>query len=544
MEEAVETKGLGAVGFIAYEASPAFDPALSTSPPGGFPLAWFLLSDSWSEIDAAALPLRSPEGDPLRWTPTVTEDEYRAAIRSIRKRIAEGDTYQVNYSYRLRSPFSGDPFALFSRMIGAQPTPFSAYLHTGRYVVCSASPELFFSLNNGRLTSRPMKGTAPRGLMAPDDRERAEQLRRSEKDRAENIMIVDMMRNDIGRVARSGTVRVPQLCTPEKYPTVWQLTSTVEGETDSGVTGILTALFPAASITGAPKRATMEIIRNLESTPRRIYTGAIGTIFPGRKAAFSVAIRTALVDRQAGEAEFGVGGGIVWKSTEEGELAESRTKALVITATIPEFSLLETMLWKPGEGYLFLEAHLKRMEESADYFSYPFSAESADRRLTDLARSFQPLPQKVRLLADRGGRIIIESEKWIPDDSGTLPVARLAASSVDSTDCFLYHKTTHRLVYERARSGMEKCDDVILWNERGALTESTIANLFLEINGGLVTPPVSAGLLPGVYRQWMLKEGRAREEALARTELARASRVFLANSVRGLYEVKVTAIAP
>lgn len=539
VEEAVETQGLFAAGFLSYEASPAFDAALRTHPPDEFPLAWFLLSSSWTEIDDAGLPAPPGEGEPLCWTPTVTEDEYRAAVRYIRDRIAEGDTYQVNYSYRLRSAFTGDPFALFRRMAGAQNTPWCAYLNTGRFAICSASPELFFRLNGRTLTSRPMKGTAPRGLTNEDDRKCGERLRLSEKDRAENVMIVDMMRNDIGRVARTGTVRVPELFALEKYPTVWQLTSTVQGETDAGVADLLCALFPAASITGAPKPATMEIIRDLESTPRRIYTGAIGTVFPGKKATFSVAIRTALVDRQASSAEFGVGGGIVWKSTEEGEFAESRIKASVIIDAHPEFSLLETLLWSPREGYVFLEEHLLRMAESAEYFSFPFKTETAKARLSELSRSLRSLAHKVRLLADREGRVTTESETWIPPGTDALPVVRLARKSVDSSDRFLYHKTTHRLVYVRAKSGIEECDDVILWNERGEVTESTIANLVAEVDGRLVTPPVSSGLLPGVYRRRMLEEGTVREGVLIRADLARAARVFLMNSVRGMYEVKM-----
>ena len=539
VEDAVESRGLCAAGFISYEASPAFDAALHTHPPDGFPLAWFRLCSSCTEIDDAGLPALPGEGEPLRWNATVSEDEYRAAIRQIRNRIAEGDTYQVNYSYRLRSAFTGDPLVFFRRIAAAQQTPFCAYLNTGRYAVCSASPELFFSLNGTTLTSRPMKGTSPRGTTNGDDRTCGERLRLSEKDRAENVMIVDMMRNDMGRVARTGTVRVRDLFALEKYPTLWQLTSTVEAETDAGVTDLLCALFPAASITGAPKPATMEIIRQIEPAPRRIYTGAIGTLFPGRKATFSVAIRTALVDLQAGSAEYGVGGGIVWRSTEEKELAESRIKASVVLEPQPEFSLLETMLWKTGEGYLLLEDHLGRMAESADYFSFRFSAESARACLAQLSLSFRTPAHRVRLLADRNGRMTAEPEPRIPPAHDVLPVVRLASAPVDSSDRFLYHKTTHRSTYERARSGVEACDDVMLWNERGELTESTIANLVAEIDGRLVTPPVTSGLLPGVYRRRMLEEGKVHEGVVTRSDLSRVTGLFLMNSVRGIYPVRL-----
>ncbi|MEW6511656.1 MAG: bifunctional anthranilate synthase component I family protein/class IV aminotransferase [Bacteroidota bacterium] len=537
VEDEVEVKGRSAAGFIAYEAAPAFDNSLVVHPHGEFPLAWFAISDAVDEIPESQLQEGQFSESPVQWTPTVSDDEYRAAISRVRSYIKAGETYQVNYSYRLRSGFSGDPCGFFTRLHAAQRTGFAAFIDTGRFVICSTSPELFFSLKGKTLTSRPMKGTAPRGLTAEDDIARGEQLRRSPKDRAENVMIVDMMRNDVGKVARTGTVQVTDLFSLEKYSTLWQLTSTVQGVTDAGLTDIMTALFPAASITGAPKPRTMQIIRELESTPRGIYTGTVGYVLPGRNATFSVSIRTVLIDREQGSMEYGVGGGIVWGSTDEGELAESRTKALVVTEPVPEFSLLETMLWKPGGGFFLLDLHLERLKQSAAYFAIPVDLREVQSRLADCASRFNHELQKVRLLISQSGEITLQSEPLGSPPPAEMPRVRLACKPVCTSDRFLYHKTTMRKAYEEARAGVGDCDDVILWNERGELTESTIANLVLEIDGGLVTPPVHRGLLSGVYRRWMLEQKLVKEQILTRVDLHRATRVFLINSVRGQYEV-------
>ena len=301
VEERVEAEQLLAVGFLSYESAPAFDAACPAFPPGDFPLAWFAL---YREAEARKEDRLVPPRAGYRigeWTPTIGRGEYLRAVESIRSRIREGDTYQVNFSYRLRAAFGGNPFSFFRALASNQDTPYAAWIDTGRYAVCSVSPELFLRLDGGTLTSRPMKGTARRGLWTDDDRARGEALRQSAKDRAENVMIVDMARNDIGRIAEEGSVRVSDLCALERYPTVWQLTSTVTGRTERSLAEVLPALFPAASITGAPKGSTMKIIRELESTPRNLYTGAIGWLRPGRKASFSVAIRTAVIDRNPAE---------------------------------------------------------------------------------------------------------------------------------------------------------------------------------------------------------------------------------------------------
>ena len=538
IEDQVNRSGLHAAGFIAYEAAGAFDPALATRCGDGFPLLWFGLYGAPVVLDDSALQ-SGPAADRLDWAAGIPQHDYLAAIDRIRRYIAAGDTYQVNYTFRLKSRIVGDPWDLFRSLIRAQGPGFSAYVATDDWTICSASPELFFELDGRRIHSRPMKGTAPRGLTLDDDRAKAAGLHRCEKNRAENAMIVDMVRNDLGRIARPNTVKVSDLYRVEKYPTLWQMTTTVEAETDAGFAEILAATFPPASITGAPKARTMEIIAELETAPRRVYTGAIGMLAPGRRAQFNVAIRTVLIDRKTGDAEYGVGGGIVWDSDPQGEFEECQTKAEILFRSRPEFQLLETMLWTPEDGYDLLDRHLDRLAASAEYFSFRLDVQDVRQRLAELTEGFAQTPQRVRLLVATNGEIACEAHPFTPNAGPPLRVC-LAADPVDRTDPFLYHKTTHRRVYDEARSACPGFDDVILWNRRREITESTIANVIVEIDGRQYTPPVQCGLLPGTMRAELLATGRLTERVVTVEDLAACSRVWLANSVRGVYEVKLS----
>ena len=299
----------------------AWTPRSKTRPGSGFPLVWFGLYPAPDVITSEQLFEAAPtHSSDTPWSPSVKREAYDAAIAQIKDYIARGDTYQVNYTYRLSAPFAGDPLAFFLQIAGAQRAPHAAFVHLDRYCLLSASPELFFDLDGETIRSKPMKGTARRGLTSVEDEKQSTWLYHSEKNRAENVMIVDMVRNDIGRIARIGSVQVPELFSIEKYPTVRQMVSTVTGRTSAPMSDLFQALFPPASITGAPKARTMEIIRELETTPRRIYTGCIGFISPERKAQFNVAIRTVLVDRKEQRAEYGVGGGITWDSVELGRV--------------------------------------------------------------------------------------------------------------------------------------------------------------------------------------------------------------------------------
>ncbi len=538
IEGLVEGEGLHAVGFLAYEAAPAFDPALETRPADG-PLLWFGL---YSGAEPFELP---PPTAPaaLDWRPDQSRDEHARAIERIKALIAAGDTYQVNYTMRLRAPFDGDAWALFVQLAHAQPSPYAAFIDTGDLALCSVSPELFFRLEGRVLSARPMKGTAARGRTLAEDHARANWLRASEKNRAENVMIVDMMRNDIGRVARVGSVCVPELLTVERYPTVWQMTSTVAAETDAGLPEILTALFPCASITGAPKARTMQIIRELERAPRRVYTGCIGSYAPGRRALFSVAIRTVLVDRAAALAEYGVGGGIVWDSASAEEYEECMLKARVLTAPHPGFALLETLLWRPDSGYALLDRHLARLAESARYFGVPLDPALARRTLEGLADALPHADQRVRLLVSQDGAPRCEHAPLAPAPDRPVLLG-LAPAPVDSADPLLYHKTTARHVYEAALAACPGCDDAVLWNERGELTETCIGNLALRLDGALLTPPVASGLLPGTLRAELLERGALREQTLTLADLERCEELFVLNSVRGMRLARLAHAPP
>jgi para-aminobenzoate synthetase/4-amino-4-deoxychorismate lyase len=405
------------------------------------------------------------------------------------------------------------------------------------HIICSASPELFFHLDGESIVARPMKGTARRGLTTMEDRQEQAWLQTSEKNRAENVMIVDMLRNDLGRIAAIGSVQVSSLFDVERYPTVWQMTSTVTARTQASLPEIFKALFPCASITGAPKIRTMQIINRLEPEPRQAYTGSIGFIAPGRRAQFNVAIRSVLIDRQRQQAEFGVGGGIIWDSDAADEYQECLVKSRLLSQNWPRFALLETLLWEPDSGYLLLEQHLERLEQSAEYFAYPFDWAQVDRKLQELVAGYGNQSQRVRLLLDSQGGVECQSAPLTKVPVPEIPNLVLAAAPVNSQDIFLYHKTTHRGVYETLQAPCTEgsfpvCDDVILWNERGEISETCNANLVFELDGELVTPPVSSGLLPGVYRSWLLAQGQVREKVVTLQDLPRCSKIYVVNSVR------------
>ncbi len=536
-DRAVRKEGMHAAGFVAYEAAPAFDASFPCRKDGGFPLLWFGLYEEVRRIDR--LPCGPQADPPGSWVPSLSAGEYAARLEAIRRFIRDGETYQVNFTYRLRAETAADPWALFLRITAGAPPPCAAFVDTGRWAICSASPELFFRLNGGEIESRPMKGTAPRGLWSADDLRKAAELRSSEKNRAENVMIVDMVRNDLGRIAACGSVHVPSLFALEKYANVWQMTSTVRARTDASIDRIFAALFPPASVTGAPKRRTLEIIAELETSPRRIYTGAIGYMAPGCKAQFNVAIRTILADRASGRAEYGVGGGIVWDSDPTDEFRECASKARILRPARRDFDLLETMLWTPESGYVLLERHLERLAASAAYFGFDLDPARIRAGLEDLARGLPKVPHRVRLLVARKGSFKVEQER-IARASRSFGDVRLAGAPVDSGNVFLYHKTTERRVYEealRSRPG----GDVLLFNERGEITETPSANVAFEIGGRLWTPPVSCGLLPGTCRAHLLDRGRLRERIVRVEEALRLPAVYLMNSVRGIVRVRILA---
>ncbi len=552
--------GRYAAGFVNYEAAAAFDNVFPTKQTNS-PLIWFAVYEDYEEFDFPPSQYGGQDGrqddsarnqTALDWSLLVEEKEYQHALKKIKNYIRAGDTYQVNYSFRLKATLPDDEHAndhwdFFVRMVHAQKRinqcGYCVYINTENWTICSASPELFFEYHGRVLKSKPMKGTAPRGLGYSDDMQRGYELQHSAKNRAENIMIADMVRNDMGKIADIGSVQTTDILTLEKYPTFWTMTTTVQCHTDPKLTDIFAALFPAASITGAPKLRAMQIIDQLETHPRHIYTGSAGFVTPHHFAQFNVAIRTVLIDKINQQAEFGVGGGIVWDSESGDEFQECHTKARVLTYSQPQFELLETIKWCATDGYILLEDHLLRLQHSACYFSWSIDANKIAQQLKSAQTDFPNTDQRVRLRVSKSGNIMIEHTDLIdfPDPY----VVKVAVRPINSKNYFLYHKTTYRTMYqnmyENTLSASPNCDDVLLYNERGELTESCRANLLIQSAAGWITPPVSCGLLNGIGRQHLIRQGKATESIVNREQLLAAKSVWLVNSVRGRWRVSVTS---
>ena len=529
--------GRYAVGFLTYEASSAMDPALETHGPSSLPLAWFAICGARDSVSLGAESMDLPfsVGE---WTPSMSASEYCGAIERIKRLLESGDTYQVNFTFQLETEFSGAPAGLLYRMTQAQQARYGVFIETDEFAICSASPELFLRRDGEVLLSQPMKGTARRGVTFEEDRAISATLHASAKDRAENVMIVDMVRNDMGRIADPGTVVANDLYDVARYPTVWQMTSMVECRTHGSFSETFQALFPCASITGAPKVRTMQVIRDLETGPRGVYTGCAGFLAPDRKMLFNVAIRTVSIDKLTGIARYGVGSGVVWDSVDLAEYEECLLKAAVLTTEVPEFELLETMLWEPHRGIFLEEEHLNRLCESAEYFCINVDAEELHHVLASAIDASTVQFQVLRLRVARNGNVQVDRRELAAPAGQQSRSVALAAHPVNRSNRFLYHKTTNRAVYEAAKASRLESDDVILWNTEGEITESTIANVVVEKAGRLVTPPVECGLLAGTFRDLLLKEGKIEEGIILVDDLIAADKLFLVNSVRKWMPVK------
>jgi para-aminobenzoate synthetase/4-amino-4-deoxychorismate lyase len=540
VEQLTRDRGLHAAGFVSYEAAGAFGLSVRNEEGSGLPLVWFALYPR-SNVEETGPPERRGGYSLGELSPSVDRQAFGSAFERIKEHLAAGNTYQVNFTFRMAGSFEGDAEAFLADLVASQQGLYGAFIDLGDYVVCSASPELFFEFQGTEILSRPMKGTARRGRTLQEDRALGAALARSEKERAENVMIVDMIRNDLGRVAEVGSVEVAELFTVERYPNVWQMTSLVKARSLAPLDEVFAALHPSASVTGAPKVRTMELVRDLEGWPRGVYTGAIGHIPPDGLARFNVAIRTATVDRRRSTLAFGIGSGIVWDSDADAEYAECLLKGSVLRAPAPAFDLLETLLWTPGDGYVLLERHLERIKASAEYFSRPLpEADIVDA--LDSAVAGAASPMRVRLLVGENGEARTEVR---PHNSESDPLRiALAPEPIDPSDVFLFHKTTNRGVYERARTAVAGVDEVQLWNTAAEITEATTSNVIVELDGERLTPPVECGLLPGTYRAMLLESGEVAEARVDVAGLSRASRIWLVNSVQGMREARVVEPRP
>ncbi len=563
-------RGYYTCGYIAYEAGYFFEQALEkyyTGNTGGsarsdIPLAWFGIykhpeSESAVSADPVTHPviltpngmkgknLAPPQAPPpavYSLHPSVTRNRYERAIKRIKHYISRGETYQVNYTFNFHGKFQGAPEALFQKLVTTQPVPYAALIKFGQHAVLSLSPELFFAIDGERITVKPMKGTIARGVTPRKDCHNRSTLSNSLKDRAENLMIVDLLRNDIGRICKPGTVRVRKLFEIEKYRTVYQMTSTINGELKPGTSSsqIIAKIFPSGSVAGAPKIRTMQIISELEKEPRSVYTGAVGFIGPGpnRTGTFNVAIRTVILDSAGRTVQAGVGGGIVWDSTPEKEYAECEVKAKFLTSSVRDFHLIETLAWHPRSGYFLLGRHLRRLEDTAHFFGFKYDRTAVIRKLKHVSARINPGNScRVRLLLKRDGTASISTQQ-LKEDRSRKRVA-ISKERTDSHNIFLYHKTTNRKLYDQEYEVYRRLGyyDVLFSNERGEITEGAISNVLIRIGEHYYTPPVKCGLLNGVYRQYLLEKQplkyRAGERIIRLGDLARADEILLVNSVRG-----------
>ncbi|MFJ7756038.1 aminodeoxychorismate synthase component I [Peribacillus muralis] len=536
VQEEIE-QGHYAAGYVSYEAAPAFESSFRVKHGGNMPLLWFGIfekPEGLPESSSGAFQLAD-------WKSETDSDSYRAGFENIKSEIKQGNTYQVNYTMRLQSMFEGDDLAFFDRLMRAQQSNYSAYLNVGTHRILSASPELFFRWQNGQLVTRPMKGTVKRGMTLKMDQDHAAWLEASEKNQAENYMIVDLLRNDLGMIAVQGSVQVPQLKEIEKYPTVWQMTSTITADTkpDTTIIDIFKALFPCGSITGAPKIKTMEIISEIENSPRGVYCGAIGYITPESEAVFNVPIRTVVIDADTGKAEYGVGGGITWDSELTEEYEEAFLKAKLLSAERPAYKLLESIKLEDGVYYL-LEEHIERMKHSAVYFGFPFLDSKFRNEVQKHAESNKGELQKVRILLNEKGDFEVSSQPIKPFDSIVPVSVILAEGPISSGNPFLFHKTTNRAVYEKFQANHPDYFDVLLWNEEGFITEFTNGNVVMKIEGNLFTPPNEAGLLAGTFRQDLITRNIIKERAISKDDLTMVEEIWFINSVRGMLKVHLT----
>ncbi len=554
--QAATNEGFYAAGMICYEAAPAFDPALHARPSGPLPLLWFGLFRAPTTFPRMTKQHAIVSG----WEPDTDRATYDANIKAIREAIARGDTYQVNYTLRLNTSVSGDPRAWYESLAAQSHGRFNAYLDIGKQQILSLSPELFFAWDGTQLLARPMKGTLSRAALpasesdsvawqASDEAE-AFALVNSEKNRAENLMIVDLLRNDLSRVAVTGSVAVPTLFSLETYPTVHHMTSTVTATTRDGITleDIFCALFPCGSITGAPKIKTTEIIASLEDSPRGIYCGAIGYITPDQRAVFNVPIRTITMDSARGTAQCGVGGGITWDSTAGEEHAEALTKARFLGVGAGHMDLLETLLLQDGH-YAFLDRHLARLQTAGMRFSHSTDIVAIRAALAAHAAAYAHRLRRVRLLVSHHGEITVTStalhyapDDWLAPNSKAERVdIAVALNPVDSQHEFLRYKTTARAAYDRHIAQSEDAFDILLWNEHREITEFTRGNVVVSLRGKLLTPPLNCGLLPGVLRAELLEKNIIAEALIHVADLAQADAIWFINSVRGWLPVRISS---
>lgn len=555
--EALRREGRHLAGYIAYEAGLALEPRLAGLLPArsgaAGPLVWFGAFANYRTIPAAGVPewlaalATSSEAAMGPLDPEVPLGDYEQAFDLLHGAIEAGDIYQANLTFPLCGPWRGDPLALYAAIRPSAAAGYGGVIHDGSQWLLSFSPEMFFSLRGRSVRVKPMKGTRPRSADEGEDRRLREELEASTKDRAENLMILDLMRNDLSRVAEAGSVRVENPFAIESYPTVHQMVSTVRAKlaSDNGAIDLLRALFPCGSITGAPKIRAMELIAEAEHHLRGPYCGSIGRIEPSGDAAFNVAIRTLRLtpgENGGGKAVLGVGSAIVADSQALSEWRECLIKGGFVRESAGEaspasFDLIETMRFTPEEGIPLLELHLERIKASADELGFSFDRHAVRNAIQALCFDADH-PAKLRLVAARGGAYALE----LADLTESLPEPAIVAVlrlPVDSGDWRLRHKTSDRGFYEAGLAAAHDAGahEAVFLRDDGLVTEGCFTNIFVERDGKLLTPPASLGLLPGVLRRSLMDQGRAVEAALTLNDLAGG--FFIGNALRGLIPARL-----
>ena len=528
--EAYQEQGFYAVGYVSYEAAPAFEKkfAVHPAPLMGEYLLYFTIHE---KVETLPFPEDYEAVDlPANWKEEVEAPAYQEAIKTIHHHIRQGDTYQVNYTVQLSQELKADPLAIYNRLVVEQKAHYNAFIQHDDVSILSISPELFFEQDDRLLTTRPMKGTTRRGLTNQADLKEASWLEADPKNRAENMMIVDLLRNDMNRISEIGSEQVTHLCQVEQYSTVWQMTSTIESRLRPEVDLVqaFQALFPCGSITGAPKISTMEIIQNTELAPRGVYCGTIGILLPKGKRIFNVAIRT--LQMQGTKAIYGVGGGITWDSKWEGEYQETKQKSAVLYRQEPRFELLTTGRIHQGE-LTFLEQHLTRLREASRYFAYPFNEPKLLNKLQEQLAHVDPsLDYRCRIALQRNGTIQLTITE-LTDLPASYLQAQLTEQKLDLATPFTYFKTS-----QRDHLGQSDHEQIFHLPD-GSLLETTIGNLVLEIEGQLYTPLAHLPLLDGIYRRHLLETQQVEEKLLTLNDLTDADRIYACNALRGLYEL-------
>lgn len=531
-------QGYYAVGYLAYECASAFTASNKTQSLDqqntDLPLLLFGIFNNFTLTDVPNTNNFVPKPSDLNYDTSL--EEYHKKIDYIRSQIELGNTYQTNYTIRINASFNENPIDYYFFLQKNNQANYCAYLEYNDNYILSISPELFFKIDNSTITTKPMKGTVARGLTTQQDQEQLKRLL-SEKNLAENMMIVDLLRNDLSRISKSGSITVPKLFTTEKYPTLWQLTSTIEGQLQKDVSlyQIFQALFPCGSITGAPKTSTMQIISDIENSPRGVYCGTIGYIQPFmEKALFNIPIRTLTINNQ--QMSYGVGGGITWDSTSQDEYNEILTKAAILNRKlpIPEY-IIESLLLEDGQFFLF-DAHLTRLADSADYFSFVCDIQTIKLNLIELANSLPKLRYKIRISLPKDGKYNISLSAII--EPFKISELAFAPNCVNSNNVYLYHKTSIREHFPQLTEGKE----CINFNQNDEITEFVNGNIALFINHQWVTPKISSGLLSGTMRQFYLSHRQLLEKTITKADILKAEKIAFINSVRKWIDIDMQVL--